>query len=237
MEQFFRTELLFGEKAMASLSKAHVAVFGIGGVGSFAAEAIARSGVGAMTLVDFDTIDISNLNRQLPALMDTVGQSKVEVMAKRIFAIHPQIRLHVLNKKFLPENCDEFFEGMAFDYVVDAIDIITSKLCLIEQCKTKGIPIISSMGMGNKVDPTRITITKLAKTHMDPLAKVMRKELKNRGITDLDVVFSDEEPRKPTQQIQGAGKREIPASCAFVPPVAGLMMASFVVRHLAESEK
>ncbi len=232
MEQFFRTELLFGTQAMQKLSQSHVAVFGVGGVGSFAAEAIARSGVGELTLVDFDDIDISNINRQIPALLSTVGKSKVETMASRILEINPEIILHVMNKKYLPENSEDFF-AVEYDFVVDAIDIITSKLHLIQTCKEKNIPIISSMGMGNKVDPTKITITKLSKTHMDPLAKVMRKELKERKIFELDVVFSDEKPRKPAQSIAGAGKRELPASCAFVPPVAGLMMASFVVRKLA----
>ncbi|MDO5103401.1 MAG: tRNA threonylcarbamoyladenosine dehydratase [Lautropia sp.] len=233
MEQFFRTELLIGKEAMQRLSLSHVAIFGIGGVGSFAAEAIARSGVGEMSIVDFDSIDISNLNRQIPALMGTVGKSKVSVMAERILQINPQIKLHIFDKKYLPENSDEFFAA-AFDFVIDAIDIITSKIFLIKTCKEKNIPIISSMGMGNKIDPTRIQITKLAKTHTDPLAKVMRKELKDRGIADLDVVFSDEAPRKPMQSIASAGKRETPASCAFVPPVAGLMMASFVVRKISK---
>lgn len=233
MEQFFRTELLFGKEAMKRLSRSHVAVFGVGGVGSFAAEALARSGIGELTLVDFDTIDISNINRQIPALLSTVGNSKVEQMAERITDINPNIKLHILNKKYLPENSDEFFEKH-FDFIADAIDIITSKLFLIQTCKKRSIPIISSMGMGNKTDPTRITITKLSKTHTDPLAKVMRRELKERGIEELDVVFSDEKPRKPTQSIAGAGKRELPASCAFVPPVAGLVMASFVIRRLVE---
>ncbi|MDO5062245.1 MAG: tRNA threonylcarbamoyladenosine dehydratase [Peptostreptococcaceae bacterium] len=232
MEQFFRTELLLGEQAMQKLSQSHVAIFGVGGVGSFATEAIARSGVGEITLVDFDTIDISNINRQLPALLSTVGKSKVEMMAARIRDIDPHIQIHIKDQKYMPENSDEFFGERSFDFVVDAIDIITAKLFLIQTCKQKNIPIISSMGMGNKIDPTRITLTKLSKTHMDPLAKVMRKELKDRGIVDLDVVFSDEKPRKPKQSIASQGKRELPASCAFVPPVAGLMMASFVIREL-----
>ncbi|MDO4711658.1 MAG: tRNA threonylcarbamoyladenosine dehydratase [Peptostreptococcaceae bacterium] len=232
MERFFRTELLLGESAMQKLASSHVAIFGVGGVGSFAAEAIARSGVGEITLVDFDDIDISNINRQIPALLSTVGKSKVKTMAERIKDIDPDIKLHVIDKKYMPENSDEFFSEVRFDFVVDAIDIITAKLFLIQTCKQKNIPIISSMGMGNKIDPTRITLTKLSKTHMDPLAKVMRKELKDRGIYELDVVFSDEKPRKPKQSISSQGKRELPASCAFVPPVAGLMMASYVIRSL-----
>lgn len=236
MEQFFRTQLLLGSSAMEKLAKAHVAIFGIGGVGSFAAEAIARSGVGEITMVDFDTIDISNVNRQIPALLSTVGRSKVEVMAERIKEIDPDIVLHVLNEKYMPENSEKFFQDTKFDFVIDAIDIITAKIFLIQTCKEKGIPIISSMGMGNKIDPTRITITKLSKTHTDPLAKVMRKELKERKVFELDVVFSDEKPKKPEQSISSSGKRELPASCAFVPSVAGLMAASFVVRRLVEED-
>lgn len=231
MDIFFRTELLLGKEAMENLSKSHVAVFGVGGVGSFAAEALVRSGVGEITLVDYDDVDITNINRQIPALLDTVGKSKVKVMEDRILNINKNIKINSICKKYMPENSEEFFEKR-YDFVVDAIDIITAKINLIKTCKEKDIPIISSMGMGNKIEPEKITISKLSKTHMDPLAKVMRKELKNRGIKDLDVVFSTEKPRKPYISISNESKREIPASCAFVPSVAGLMMASFVIRKL-----
>ena len=231
MEQFFRTELLLGKETMDRLEKAHVAIFGVGGVGSYAAEAIVRSGVGEITLVDFDTIDITNINRQIPALLSTVGSFKVDILKARLLDINQKLKLHVFHQKYTADNSREFFESH-YDYLVDAIDIISSKIHLIQTCKEKNIPIISSMGMGNKVDPCKIQITDLYKTHMCPLAKVMRKELKDRGIKSLDVVFSDEMPRKPTQSIKTESKREIPASCAFVPPAAGLIMASHVIRNL-----
>lgn len=231
MEQFFRTQLLLGEEAMVKLSNAHIAVFGVGGVGSYAAEALTRSGLGEITLVDFDTIDITNINRQAPALLSTAGQSKVEVMKQRLLDINRDLKINILNKKYTKENYMEFFES-PYDYVVDAIDIITSKIHLIQYCIQSNIPILSSMGMGNKLDPTKIQITDIYKTKMCPLAKVMRRELKDRGIKSLEVVFSDEKPRKPTQAISTESKREIPASCAFVPPVAGLVMASHVIRKI-----
>lgn len=234
MEQFFRTELLLGEEGMEKLQKSHVAVFGIGGVGSYAAEALVRSGVGEITLIDFDTIDITNVNRQIPALLSTVGRYKVDVMKERLLDINKELKINIFNKKYAADNSDEFFQA-TYDYVVDAIDIISSKIHLIQTCKEKNIPILSSMGMGNKLDPTKIKITDIYKTHMCPLAKVMRKELKDRGIKSLDVVFSDEKPRKPARSISTEAKREIPASCASVPPVAGLVMASFVIRKLSDA--
>ena len=228
MEQFFRTGLLLGEDAMTKLADTHIAVFG---VGSYAAEALVRSGVGKITLIDFDTIDITNINRQAPALLSTVGQAKVEVMKNRLLDINQDLEITIFNAKYTAENSEEFFADI-FDYVVDAIDIITSKIHLITECKKRNIPILSAMGMGNKIDPTRIKVADLYKTHMCPLAKVMRKELKDRHIKSLDVVFSDEKPRKPTQSICTPAKREVPASCAFVPPVAGLIMASHVIRTI-----
>ena len=231
MEQFFRTGLLLGEDAMTKLADTHIAVFGVGGVGSYAAEALVRRGVGKITLIDFDTIDITNINRQAPALLSTVGQAKVEVMKNRLLDINQDLEITIFNAKYTAENSEEFFADI-FDYVVDAIDIITSKIHLITECKKRNIPILSAMGMGNKIDPTRIKVADLYKTHMCPLAKVMRKELKDRHIKSLDVVFSDEKPRKPTQSICTPAKREVPASCAFVPPVAGLIMASHVIRTI-----
>lgn len=230
MEQFFRTGLLLGEDAMTKLADTHIAVFGVGGVGSYAAEALVRSGVGKITLIDFDTIDITNINRQAPALLSTVGQAKVEVMKNRLLDINQDLEITIFNAKYTAENSEEFFADI-FD-LVDAIDIITSKIHLITECKKRNIPILSAMGMGNKIDPTRIKVADLYKTHMCPLAKVMRKELKDRHIKSLDVVFSDEKPRKPTQSICTPAKREVPASCAFVPPVAGLIMASHVIRTI-----
>jgi len=232
MEQFFRTYLLFGAEAMEILKNSHVAIFGVGGVGSFSAEAVVRSGVGEVTLVDFDTVDITNINRQIPALLSTVGELKTEVMKQRLLSINPNLKINTFSQKYLPENSGDFF-GAKYDYVVDAIDIVTSKIHLIKTCIDKGIPVISSMGMGNKTDPAKIQITDLSKTSMCPLAKVMRKELRDRGIIHLDVVYSTEEARKPVESIPSAGKREVAASCAFVPSVGGLFMASFVIRKLA----
>ncbi|WP_028829147.1 tRNA threonylcarbamoyladenosine dehydratase [Proteocatella sphenisci] len=232
MEQFFRTYLLFGADAMEILKNSHVAIFGVGGVGSFSAEAIVRSGVGEVTLVDFDTVDITNLNRQIPALLSTVGELKTEVMKERLLSINPNLKINIFSQKYLPENSGDFFKAK-YDYVVDAIDIVTSKIHLIKTCIDKGIPVISSMGMGNKTDPSKIQITDLSKTSMCPLAKVMRKELRDRGIINLDVVYSTEEARKPVESIPSSGKREVAASCAFVPSVGGLFMASFVIRKLA----
>lgn len=232
MEQFFRTYLLLGTNAMENLKSSHIAIFGVGGVGSFAAEAIVRSGIGEITIVDFDSVDITNVNRQIPALLSTVGKTKVDIMKERILDINKDIKINVFAEKYLPENSEKFFEKK-YDYVVDAIDIVTSKIHLIQTCKEKEIPIISSMGMGNKVDPGKITITDLSKTSMCPLAKVMRKELKDRGIKNLDVVYSTEKPRKPTEIVSAPGKREVAASCSFVPSVGGLFMASYVVRKIA----
>lgn len=232
MEQFFRTYLLLGAEAMEALKNSHVAVFGVGGVGSFSAEAIVRSGIGEITLIDFDTVDITNINRQIPALTTTVGELKTQVMKQRLLSINPELKINIFSEKYLPENSEEFFR-VRYDYVVDAIDIVTSKIHLIKTCREMGIPVISSMGMGNKTDPTKIQITDLSKTSVCPLAKVMRKELRDRGITHLDVVYSTENARKPVESISSAGKREVAASCAFVPSVGGLFMASFVIRKLA----
>lgn len=236
MEQFLRTELLLGKEAMARLKEAHVAVFGLGGVGSYAAEALVRSGLGHISLIDYDTVDITNINRQIPALLSTVGEDKIEALRKRFLDINRDLEITLINQKYTEENSEDFFHAN-YDYVLDAIDMVSSKIHLIKTCKDREIPIMSSMGMGNKIDPSRIQITDLSKTHMCPLAKVMRKELKNRGISKLDVVFSDEKPRKPKELLSIEGKREVPASCAFVPPVAGLMMASYVVRKLSLEEE
>ncbi len=230
-KEFQRLGLLVGEDKVDSLAKKHVAIFGVGGVGSYAAEAIARSSIGKITLVDFDDIDITNINRQIPALQSTIGQNKALVMMARIKEINPDCNVRVITQKYLPDNSDIFFTE-AYDYIIDAIDMITSKIDLIVQAQNRGIPIISSMGMGNKLDPTKIKIEDIYKTHMCPLAKVLRKELRNRNIKKLLTVFSEEEPRKPIISIQTEAKRELSGTASFVPSVAGLIMASRVINDL-----
>ncbi len=230
-KEFQRLGLIFGEEKVGSLENKHIAIFGVGGVGSYAAEAIARSNVGIITLVDFDDIDITNINRQIPALSSTIGEKKVFVMKKRIEDINPYCHVKILDKKYLPENREEFFVDR-YDYIIDAIDIITSKIDLIVEAKKRDIPIISSMGMGNKIDPTKIKIEDIYKTHMCPLAKVIRKELKARAISSLLTVFSEEKPLKPVVSISNETKKIVPGSTAFVPSVAGLIMASRVIKEL-----
>lgn len=232
-EEFQRLALLIGKEKMNTLHQKHVAVFGLGGVGGFAAEAIARSGIGKLTLVDYDTVDITNINRQIIALQSTVGKSKVMLWKERILEMDPSIQILGIDNKYTEQNGEEFFEE-AFDYIVDAIDMVSSKIHLILKAKEKNIPIISCMGMGNKMDPTRIQITDIYKTRVCPLAKVMRKELRNKNVTDLLCVFSDEEPIKPYISLSSSSKREIPGSNAFVPSVAGLMMAARVVSDLVD---
>ena len=232
MEKDFtmRTSLLIGEEGIEKLKNANVIVFGVGGVGSFAAEAIARAGVGNLTIVDFDEVDITNINRQLPALHSTVGKSKVEVMKDRILDINPNINLRAVKKLYNAETSDEIL-CEEYDYVVDAIDMVASKLKLIETCKNKGLNIISSMGMGNKLDPTKIVVTDIHKTHTCPLAKVIRKELRDRKIKKLKVVYSTEQPIELKTKIMN-GKKVTPGSISFVPSVGGLTIASVVVNDL-----
>ena len=232
MEKNFtmRTSLIIGEDGIEKLKKSKVIVFGVGGVGSFAAEAIARAGVGNLTIVDFDEVDITNINRQLPALHSTVGKSKVEVMRDRILDINPNINLRAVKQLYNAETSDEIL-CEEYDYVVDAIDMVTSKIKLIETCKEKGFNIISSMGMGNKLDPTKIEVTDIHKTHTCPLAKVMRKELKDRRIKNLKVVYSTEQPIELKYKIMN-GKKVTPGSISFVPSVGGLIIASIVVNDL-----
>ena len=219
MEKNFttRTGLIIGDEGINKLKNSNVIVFGVGGVGSFAAEAIARAGVGNLTIVDFDDVDITNINRQLPALHSTVGKYKVEVMKDRILDINKDT-----SESILCEN---------YDYVVDAIDMVTSKIHLIETCKNKGLEIISSMGMGNKLDPTKIEVTDIHKTTICPLARVMRKELKDRKIKKLKVVYSTEQPKELKKKILN-GKKVTPGSVSFVPSVGGLIIASVVINDL-----
>lgn len=228
---FSRAELLLGEEALEKLRSARVALFGIGGVGSFAAEALARGGVGHITLVDGDTVSITNINRQLIALHSTVGKEKTAVMAERIADISPETEVKTYPVVYGAENRD-LLDFSIYDYVIDAIDTVTSKLILIEEAKKAGVPVISCMGTGNKFHPERFEVTDISKTSVCPLAKVMRKELKVRGIKNVKVVYSKEEPQKPAASTE-TGKRQIPGSLSFVPPVAGLLLAGEVIRHIA----
>lgn len=228
---FSRAKLLLGEETLHKLRSARVALFGIGGVGSFAAEALARGGVGHITLVDGDTVSITNINRQLIALHSTVGKEKTAVMAERIADISPETEVETYPVVYGAENRD-LLDFSTYDYVIDAIDTVTSKLILIEEAKKAGVPVISCMGTGNKFHPERFEVTDISKTSVCPLAKVMRKELKVRGIKNVKVVYSKEEPQKPAESPE-TGKRQIPGSLSFVPPVAGLLLAGEVIRHIA----
>lgn len=231
LHELSRAELLLGEDSLRKLKQAKVAVFGIGGVGSFATEALARGGVGHLTLIDGDCVSLTNINRQLIATQKTVGQFKTEVMKERIHDILPQTTVENYSVFFTNEN-RELIDFGEYDYIVDAIDMITSKIILIEEAKKAGVPIISCMGTGNKLDPSRFEVADIAKTSVCPLAKVMRKELKERGIRDVKVVYSKELPRKPRESME-SGKRQIPGSLSFVPPAAGMVLAGEVICHLA----
>ena len=232
MEKNFttRTSLIIGDEGVDKLKNCNVIVFGVGGVGSFAAEAIARAGVGNLTIVDFDDVDITNINRQLPALHSTVGRYKVDVMKERILDINPNINIKAIREVYNKDTSESILSE-DYDYVVDAIDMVTSKIHLIETCKNKGIEIISSMGMGNKLDPTKIEVTDIHKTTICPLARVMRKELKDRRIKKLKVVYSTEQPAELKKKIFN-GKKITPGSISFVPSVGGLIIASVVINDL-----
>lgn len=229
-EMFSRTVLLLGEQAVETLKKKHVAVFGVGGVGGFAAEALARAGVGRLTIVDNDTVSLSNLNRQILALHSTVGQKKTDVMRARLLDINPALDVIVRDLFFLPENADSFCFA-DYDYVVDAIDTVAGKIALAVCAEEAGVPIIASMGAGNKLDPTRFEVADLAKTSVCPLARVMRRELKQRGIVHMKVVYSKEPAQKP-QGDWPEGTRPVPGSVSFVPGAAGLILAGEVVKDL-----
>lgn len=233
-EQYTRTALLLGEDAVERLRGARVAVFGLGGVGGAALEALARAGIGTLDLIDSDKVSESNINRQIIALHSTVGKNKTEVCAERIHDIDPDIKVNLHTMFFLPENADTF-DFSAFDYIVDAIDTVSAKLAIIERATALGVPVISSMGTGNKTDPTLFKISDIYKTSVCPLAKVMRRELKARGIKRLNVVWSEEEPRKVSVD-DGGPRRGVPASCSFVPPVAGYILASKVIKDIAGKE-
>lgn len=227
-----RTALIFGEEALDKLKNSHVAVFGIGGVGGYVAEALSRSGVGTLTLVDNDTVSESNINRQIIALSSTVGKSKTSVMEERIKDINPDITVNVHNCFYLPWT-DCGFDFDEFDYIVDAIDTVTGKIGLVMEGKNRNIPVISSMGTGNKMNPAMFMVSDIYKTKVCPLAKVMRAELKKRGVEKLKVVYSEEEPIK-TGVVENG--RNIPGSNAFCPPVAGLIIASEVVKDIIKKD-
>ena len=239
-DQYSRTRLLLGENAMARLRNAHVALFGLGGVGGYAAEVLARSGIGHIDLIDNDTVSISNLNRQLLATHSTIGQYKVDVAKKRIYDIDPTIQVQTFRTFYLPETADQF-DFSRYDYVLDAIDTVSGKLMLIQQAKAAGTKIISCMGTGNKMDPAAFRVADISKTSGCPLARVMRKECAKRGIRSVKVVYSQELPmdvQTPEDELQqlhqdGSSRRSLPGSNAFVPGAAGILMAAEAVREIA----
>lgn len=232
-EQLMRTELLLGSEAMERLWNARVAVFGIGGVGGYVTEALARSGVGALDLFDSDKVSESNINRQIIALHSTVGRYKVDVMQERIADINPDIEVTANKCFFLPENAGDY-DFTKYDYIVDAVDTVTAKLELAVRAEMAGVPIISSMGAGNKLEPSMFEVADIYKTSVCPLAKVMRKELKARGVRKLKVVYSRELPRTPKILINDGRKRAVPGSTAFVPSAAGLVIAGEVIKDLTQ---
>jgi len=229
---FSRTEMLIGKDALEKLNKCRVAVFGVGGVGGYAVEALARSGVGTIDVIDSDVVDISNINRQIIATSKTVGRKKVEVAKERIADINPDCTVHAFDV-FYSDETRNLFDFKSYDYVIDAIDSVSSKIDLIVTCKENGVPVISSMGAGNKLDPTKFEVDDIYKTSVCPLAKVMRRELKKRGVESLKVVYSKEEPIASEQtETPSPGKRSVPGSIAFVPSVVGLIAAGEVIKDL-----
>lgn len=222
--------MLLGAEAIQKLEKSCVAVFGIGGVGSYAAESLARSGIGKLVLIDYDIIDITNINRQVHATSKTIGMSKVQVMQNRLLEINPNIKVISYNLKYAYDSRDKFcFEN--YDYIIDAVDMVSSKIDLVKNAKSLGIPIISSMGAGNKLNPTEFLVSDIYKTKVCPLARVIRHELRKIGISELKVVYSQEEPIK-TSLMDSSNKKLIPGSVSFVPPVVGIIIASEVIKDL-----
>ena len=237
IEQFSRTEILLGAEAMEKLYNARVAVFGIGGVGGYTVEALARCGVGAMDLIDSDTVSVSNINRQILATHSTVGKLKVDVAKARILDINPNCDVKTYPCFYLPDTADQF-DFTQYDYIVDCIDTVTGKLQLVERAVEAGTPIICSMGTGNKLDPSAFQVADISKTSMCPLARIMRKELKKRGVHHLKVVYSQEEALTPVgteEECALLGKRQIPGSTAFVPGTAGLILAGEVIKDLIKA--
>lgn len=236
MNQFSRTELLIGKEGISKLQKSKVAIFGIGGVGSYVVEALARAGVGSFVLIDNDTVSLTNLNRQLIATYSTIGEYKVDVAKARVLDINPKAKVKVYKEFFMPDTKKKIITEN-LDYVVDCIDTVTGKIAIILECNALNIPVISSMGTGNKLDPSKFEITDINKTTICPLAKVMRKELRARGVKKLKVIYSKEEPLKPTEkplEEPKEGKRSVPGSISFVPSVAGLMIAGEIVKDLLQ---
>lgn len=232
---FSRTEMLLGEKALERLRAARVAVFGVGGVGGYVVEALARSGVGALDLIDNDTVAESNLNRQIIALRSTIGQYKTDVAKRRIEDINPACKVQVYHTFFLPETADSF-DFSQYDYIVDAIDTVSGKLALAQKAQDAGVPMISAMGAGNKLDPTAFEVADIFSTSVCPLARVMRTECRKRGIRKLKVVYSKELPAVPLKAAEDGGpRRATPGSVAFVPSVAGLIIAGEVIKDLVKS--
>lgn len=233
--EFSRTEMLIGKEGLERLKNTYIAVFGIGGVGSFVVEALARTGVGRIAIIDFDDISISNINRQIHANRQTVGMSKVEVMRDRILQINPKIKVDIYKELYNNESKDNIVISK-YDYVVDAIDMVSSKLLLVEQCKEKDVPIISSMGAGNKLNPTMFEVSDIYETSICPLARVMRRELKKRKIDSLKVVYSKEKPIN-IFDVESNQRKRVPGSIAFVPSVVGLIIASEVIKDLIRLEE
>lgn len=227
--QFLRTEMLIGADALGKMKKSRVAVFGVGGVGSYTVEALARSGIGTIDIIDNDTVNVTNINRQIIALHSTIGRYKVDCAKERILDINPSAKVNTYKTFYLPENADEF-DFTQYDYIVDAIDTVTAKIDIIVKATELGIPVISSMGTGNKLDPAQFEVTDIYKTEGCPLARVMRRELKARGVKKLKVVYSKEKPQKCGEE----DGKPIPASISFVPSVAGLIIAGEVIKDLGE---
>ncbi len=230
-----RTEMLLGGEAVAKLARSHVAVFGLGGVGGHAVEALVRAGVGELTLVDGDIVVPSNLNRQIFATKSTIGMPKIRAAEQRIREIDENIRLNLVKAFVLPDNICELFDFGRFDYVIDAVDTVSAKIAIVEQCVKANVPVISAMGAGNKLDPTKFVVTDIYKTDTCPLAAVMRRELRKRGVPGLKVVYSREKAIKPAFQPDGE-RKNTPASCSFVPSACGLIITGEVVRDLCRDE-
>lgn len=231
LSRFSRSEMLIGEDGIKKLANSHIAVFGLGGVGSYTAEALARAGVGELTVVDNDTVSVTNINRQLYALTSTVGMKKTQVAAERISQINPECKVHIIDGFYLEENSADFFL-YNYDYVADAVDTVQAKLSLAVECRKRGIPLIACMGTGNKLDPTEFRVSDISKTSMCPLCRVMRRELKVMGIDSLKVVWSPEKPIKPAATAEESTRRALPGSISFVPPVAGMIMAGEIIKDL-----